>query len=246
MMIIGSTILIIIIINYPLIHHIPSCTPGDRFTESHLPGQDRDTPQWIGRNQIEYNMKILFWVQVVHVYLYVRYSCILYNHIHGYIRIMYHKYVWLQLVLWLKCNEKEDTIRTRDAQNINVQQYSDLSSIKKRNTNGLIVLFHVYFNNLQVPHTSGNFGVDSPTKVTWKWFSITSQQFNSPIDDIWPWQVLHILLKAYGCKLGWDISVNHEQVPSRQLTYPTFGKGKSEKHLQNAIFGGYVSSLEGI
>ena len=32
-------------------------------------------------------------------------------------------------------------------------------------------------------------------------------------------------------------------LPSRKLTYPTWGKGN---HLQNAIFGGYVSSLEGI
>ena len=30
--------------------------------------------------------------------------------------------------------------------------------------------------------------------------------------------------------------------PSRELTYPTLGK---ENHLQNAIFGRYVSSLEG-
>ena len=33
-------------------------------------------------------------------------------------------------------------------------------------------------------------------------------------------------------------------IPSRELTYPTLGS--SENHLQNAIFGGYVSSLEGI
>ena len=32
-------------------------------------------------------------------------------------------------------------------------------------------------------------------------------------------------------------------IPSRELTYPTLGS--SENHLQNAIFGGYVSSLEG-
>ena len=32
-------------------------------------------------------------------------------------------------------------------------------------------------------------------------------------------------------------------IPSRELTYPTLGK---ENHLQNAILGGYVSSLEGI
>ena len=38
-------------------------------------------------------------------------------------------------------------------------------------------------------------------------------------------------------------------LPSRGLTYPTFGKGKiifKVNHLQNAIFGGYVSSLEGM
>ena len=33
-------------------------------------------------------------------------------------------------------------------------------------------------------------------------------------------------------------------IPSRELTYPTLGS--SENHLQNAIFGGYVSSLEGM
>ena len=32
-------------------------------------------------------------------------------------------------------------------------------------------------------------------------------------------------------------------VPSRKLTYPTWGKGK---HLQNGLFRGYVSSQEGI
>jgi len=34
------------------------------------------------------------------------------------------------------------------------------------------------------------------------------------------------------------------EIPSRELTYPTWGS--SEHHLQNAIFGRYVSSLEGI
>ena len=37
-------------------------------------------------------------------------------------------------------------------------------------------------------------------------------------------------------------NTNHQQLPSRGLKYPTLGKGK---HLQNAILGGYVSSLEG-
>ena len=32
-------------------------------------------------------------------------------------------------------------------------------------------------------------------------------------------------------------------IPSRELTYPTLGS--LENHLQNAILGGYVSSLEG-
>ena len=35
-----------------------------------------------------------------------------------------------------------------------------------------------------------------------------------------------------------------ELLPSRELTYPT--KREKEKHLQNAILGGYVNSLEGI
>ena len=34
-----------------------------------------------------------------------------------------------------------------------------------------------------------------------------------------------------------------KQLPSRGLTYPT--KREKENHLQNAIFGGYVNSLEG-
>ena len=34
-----------------------------------------------------------------------------------------------------------------------------------------------------------------------------------------------------------------QEIPSRELTYPT--KREKENHLQNAIFGGYVSFLEG-
>ena len=44
----------------------------------------------------------------------------------------------------------------------------------------------------------------------------------------------------------WIKKIRHSTdgtLPSRGLTYPTWGK---ENHLQNAIFGGYVSSLEGI
>ena len=39
------------------------------------------------------------------------------------------------------------------------------------------------------------------------------------------------------------IFVFSSYIPSRELTYPTLGIGK---YFQNAIFGGYVSSLEGI
>ena len=39
----------------------------------------------------------------------------------------------------------------------------------------------------------------------------------------------------------WKPRVYGIRIPSRELTYPTLGN-----HLQNAIFAGYVSSLEGI
>ena len=48
------------------------------------------------------------------------------------------------------------------------------------------------------------------------------------------------------CLLSIETSIYKEEkkreVPSRELTYPTLEK---ENHLQNAILGGYVSSLEG-
>ena len=63
--------------------------------------------------------------------------------------------------------------------------------------------------------------------------------FTLVFDAVWVMMKPRLVLKT---SRFWRLKAS-PRIPSRELTYPTWGKGKSST--QNAIFGGYVSSLEG-
>ena len=85
-------------------------------------------------------------------------------------------------------------------------------------------------------HTSFKYNNHSVTKLIWVFPKIGVGPQNG-------WFIMEIHISKWMI-WGENPPFSETPIPSRELTYSTCGKGKSST--QNAIFGGYVSSLEGI